>query len=116
VQEDFIREISRSDIRMRDQPLTSDEMEKRFRAGAIPIILISSYRLTGDKSPHWVVITGFDDRFIYFNEPYVDVDEGETKTTCIGIPISRAEFERMTRYGKSRQYAALLIERKVEKE
>ena len=115
VQEDFIREISRSDVRMRDRPLTSDEMEKRFRSGAIPIILISSYRLTGDKSPHWVVITGFDERFIYFNEPYVDVAEGETKTTCIGIPIPRAEFERMTRYGKSRQYAAILIEKREEK-
>jgi ribosomal protein S18 acetylase RimI-like enzyme len=115
VQADFIREIGRADIRMRDEPLSSEEMEKRFRAGAIPIILVSSYRLTGDKSPHWVVITGFDERFIYFNEPYVDVEEGETKTTCIGIPIPRAEFERMTRYGKSRQYAALLIERKEEK-
>ena len=115
VQGDFIREIGRSDIQMRERPLTSNEMEKRFRTGAIPIVLISSYRLTGDKSPHWVVVTGFDERFIYIHEPYVDVEEGETETTCIGIPIARAEFERMTRYGKSRQYAALLIKGKEEK-
>jgi len=114
VQQDFIREIGRSDIKMCDRQLASDEMEELFRAGAIPIVLISSYRLTGDKSPHWVVVTGFDERFIYINEPYIDVEEGETETTCIGIPIPRSEFERMTRYGKSRQFAALLIERKKE--
>ncbi|MDT8375354.1 MAG: GNAT family N-acetyltransferase/peptidase C39 family protein [Mariprofundaceae bacterium] len=114
VQGDFIREIGRSDIQMRDRPLTSSEMEKHFRSGAIPIVLISSYRFTGDKSPHWVVVTGFDERFIYIHEPYVDVEEGETDTTCIGIPIPRNEFEHMTRYGKSRQYAALLITRKEE--
>lgn len=109
VQQDFIREIGRSDIKMHAWQLASDEMERQFRKGAIPIVLISSYRLTGDKSPHWVVVTGFDARFIYINEPYVDVGDGETETTCIGIPIPRAEFERMTRYGKSRQFAALLI-------
>jgi len=109
VQQDFIREIGRSDIKMRSRQLSGSEMEKAFRKGAIPIVLISSYRLTGDKSPHWVVITGFDERFIYINEPYVDVEEGETETTCIGIPIPHNEFERMTRYGKQRQYAALLI-------
>lgn len=112
VQQDFIREIGRSDIKMRHRQLSGSEMEKAFRKGAIPIVLISSYRLTGDKSPHWVVITGFDARFIYINEPYIDSEEGETETTCIGIPIPHNEFERMTRYGKQRQFAALLISRR----
>jgi ribosomal-protein-alanine acetyltransferase len=110
VSEDFMREVDASPaIRVHERPITLAEMEAGFRRGAIPVVLISSYRLTGDKSPHWVVITGFDARFVYFNEPYVDVEEGETETTCIGIPIPRAEFERMTRYGRSRQYATLMI-------
>jgi len=112
VQQDFIREIGRSDIKLRERQLSTAEMEKAFRDGAIPVVLISSYRMTGDKSPHWVVITGIDERFIYINEPYVDIEEGETETTCIGIPIPRSEFERMTRYGRNRQFAALLIREK----
>ena len=110
VHEDFMREIDAAPgITVCERPITLAEMEAGFREGAIPVVLISSYRLTGDKSPHWVVITGFDEGFVYFNEPYVDVDEGETETTCIGIPIPRAEFERMTRYGRSRQHATLMI-------
>jgi len=113
VHEDFMHEVDAAPgITVFERPITLDETEQGFRRGAIPVVLISSYRLTGDKSPHWVVINGFDERFVYFNEPYVDVEEGQSETTCIGIPVPRAEFERMTRYGKSRQYATLLISRR----
>ncbi len=113
VHEDFMREIDAAPgITVHERPITLAEMETGFRKGAIPVVLISSYRLTGDKSPHWIVITGFDEGFVYFNEPYVDSDEGETETTCIGIPIPRAEFERMTRYGRSRQHATLMIHKR----
>ena len=113
VHEDFMHEADAAPgITVFERPVTLAETEEGFRRGAIPLVLISSYRLTGDKSPHWVVITGFDERFVYFNEPYVDIEEGQTETTCIGIPVPRAEFERMTRYGRSRQYATLLISKR----
>lgn len=110
VHEDFMREIDAAPaITVHERPITLDEMEAGFRKGAIPVVLISSYRLTGDKSPHWVVVAGIDERFVYVNEPYVDAEEGATETTCIGIPVPRDEFERMTRYGRARQYATLMI-------
>ena len=107
VQNDFLQEIRRLGIPLHEQHLSLDELEARFRDGAIPVLLISAYRLTGDKSPHWVVVSGFDSRFIYIHEPYVD--EGQTETTCFGIPVARAEFERMRFYGSKRQYATLLL-------
>jgi len=109
VQQDLLREIGETDIVIHRRQLGLEKMETAFRGGAVPVVLVSAYRLTGDKSPHWVVVTGFDERFVYVHEPYVDVDEGETETLCFGIPIAREEFGRMTRYGKSRQYAALVI-------
>jgi len=109
VQEDFLQEIRKLKIPLRQRHLPLAEMEKRFRKGGIPLILISAYRLTGDKSPHWVAVCGFDERFVYIHEPYVDVEDGRTDMTCIGIPVPRAEFERMRYYGASRQYATLMI-------
>ena len=87
-------------------------MEKHFRDGAIPVVLISAYRLTGDKAPHWVTVAGLDERFVYIHEPYVDVEDGGSETTCLGIPVPRGEFERMMRYGRSRYYAALMISKR----
>lgn len=109
---DFLKELRHKKIPMHDRQISLDEMEARFRKGAIPVVLISAYRMTGDKSPHWVVVTGFDERFVYIHEPYVDTEDGKTETTCIGIPIPRQEFSRMTQYGKTRQFATLLIEKR----
>ncbi|HXH71823.1 MAG TPA: peptidase C39 family protein [Mariprofundaceae bacterium] len=109
VQADLFREIKETDIGVHRRMLALAEMEKAFEKGAVPLVLVSAYRLSGDKSPHWVVVTGFDKRFVYVHEPYVDIEEGVTDTLCIGIPIAREEFERMTRYGKTRQFAAILI-------
>jgi len=109
VQEDFLDEIRRVRLPLKEQHLPLAEMEKSFRKGEIPVVLISAYRLTGDKSPHWVVVSGFDERFIYIHEPYVDTAEGQTETTCLGIPLTRGEFERMRYYGATRQYATLML-------
>lgn len=107
VHEDLLREIGETDIVIHRRQLGLVQMEEAFRAGGIPVVLVSAYRLTGDKSPHWMVVTGMDERFVYVHEPYVDEDE--TETVCFGIPIAREEFGRMTRYGKNREYAALII-------
>jgi len=109
VQEDFLHEIRKLKLPLKQRHLPMHEMEQRFRQGAIPLVLISAYRLTGDKSPHWVAVCGFDASFVYIHEPFVDVEENKTETTCIGIPLTRAEFERMRYYGSARQYATLML-------
>lgn len=109
VQEDFLHEIRKVKLPLRPRHLPMHEMEQRFKKGAIPLVLISAYRLTGDKSPHWVAVCGFDANFVYIHEPFVDVEENKTETTCIGIPLTRAEFERMRYYGSTRQYATLML-------
>ncbi|RMH15172.1 MAG: GNAT family N-acetyltransferase [Gemmatimonadetes bacterium] len=95
--------------RIRHQSPSVRRLRRAFEAGDVPVVLVSAYRLTGEKAPHWVVVTGFDDRFVYIHDPYIEVEEGETEAVCIGIPVGLSEFERMARYGKGRAYAALLV-------
>jgi ribosomal protein S18 acetylase RimI-like enzyme len=109
VQADFLAEIGKTDIQLTYAPPQLSDLRERFEAGHFPIVLVSAYRLTGYKAPHWMAITGFDDRFVYVHEPYVDTDEGETDTVCFGIPIRLGEFDRMMRYGGSKQYAVVVI-------
>ena len=112
VSEDFRNELDKKRISVSHQPISIAEMERHFRRGGIPIVLISAYRLTGDKAPHWVVVAGFDERFVYIHEPYVDVKQGCSETTCLGIPVPKTEFERMMRYGKNRHYATLILSKR----
>ncbi len=114
VQEDFLEELQQTDIPLHYQPLTLAEAQERFEAGGIPVVLISSYRIYQEKFPHWVVITGFDDHFVYLHDPYIDTEKGKTDTDCMSMPILRTEFERMARWGKSGLRAALIISRRRE--
>ncbi len=116
VQEDFLEELASKPIPVHYRQLSLQETKEKFDAGAIPVVLISSYRIYKEKFPHWVVITGFDDRFVYVHDPYVDVEKGKTDTDCMSMPILQKDFERMARYGKSGLRAALIISKPKEAE
>ncbi|MFA5627068.1 MAG: GNAT family N-acetyltransferase/peptidase C39 family protein [Thiohalomonadaceae bacterium] len=109
VQEDFIAEMKQLAVPLHYRRISVDEMQAEFMQGAIPMVLISSYRIYQEKFPHWVVVTGFDERFIYVHDSYVDYEKGKTVTDCVNMPIPRKAFAGMARYGKSGQRAVLII-------
>ena len=113
VQEDFIGELAKLPIKLSHRALRVHEIQRIFEAGGMPIVLISSYRIYREKFPHWVVVTGFDEKYIYVHDPYVDYDAGKTATDSINMPILKKDFERMARYGKAGQEAALILKRRV---
>lgn len=108
VHEDFLEEISMLPIPVHKTPLTLPEMEKAFLSGRIPLVLISSYRIYREKFPHWVVVTGFDERYVYVHDPYVEYEKGKERIDCINMPIIRSDFQRMTVYGKSQKASIIL--------
>ena len=109
VQEDFVKELSTLPVKIHYGALNVDDLEKHFYAGGIPVVLISSYRIYKEKFPHWVVVTGFDERYIYMHDSFVDENLNKSVTDVMNMPILRSEFQRMARYGKSGQKAALII-------
>jgi hypothetical protein len=89
--------------------LTIDVLRERAAAGDIPIVLISSYRISREKQPHWVVVTGFDDRYVYLHDPHVAEHLDKTATDCMQIPVRQSLFVEMARYGKAQHHAALFV-------
>ncbi len=109
VQEQFEQEVAEAAISVHYRQLGLDEMREAFAKGGIPVVLISSYRIYHEKFPHWVVVTGFDDRYVYVHDPYVDDEKGKTEVDCMNMPLLQKDFARMARYGKSGLRAALII-------
>jgi len=109
VQDDFTEEMAQVGLPLHYRRITVSEMKQEFAHGAIPLVLISSYRIYQEKFPHWVVVTGFDEHFIYVHDSFVDHEKGKTVTDCVNMPIPQKDFERMARYGKSGQRAVLII-------
>jgi len=109
VQQDFIGQIRNLGVKVHYSRFGVEEMQRHFDAGAIPVVLISSYRIYHEKFPHWVVVTGFDNRFIYVHDSFVDYDMDKTRVDCINMPILKSDFDRMARYGRQAQRAALIL-------
>lgn len=109
VQQQFEQEVAAAGFPVHYRQLGLEEMREAFERGGIPLVLISSWRIYREKFPHWVVVTGFDDRYVYVHDPYVDEEKGKSETDCINMPILQKDFTRMARYGKSGLRAAVII-------
>jgi ribosomal protein S18 acetylase RimI-like enzyme/predicted double-glycine peptidase len=109
VQADMEREIKELGIPVHFDVLDDAALEAAFVRGAIPVVLISSWQIYEEKSPHWVVVSGFDEHFVYVNDPFVDYEEGETPVDSINMPIGRSQFQQMARYGRKGLQAVVLI-------
>lgn len=84
-----------------------DEIISALHRGLLPVAMISTYRLTGDKTPHWVVVTGFDRDHVFIHDS--DLDSYKTSTyKARNIKVKKSEFLRMSRYGKE-VYRCLLL-------
>ena len=109
VQEDFLDTLTAMGAEISLEWPGVDRIASEMETGAVPIVLISSYRLMGDKAPHWVTITDIAGNLVYLHDPFVEFDEGRTVIDCFGIPVARAEFERMSRYGRDKHFAVLFL-------
>jgi ribosomal protein S18 acetylase RimI-like enzyme len=112
VQDDFIEQLSGLPVEVHYHALGIDQLREEFDKGGIPIILISSYRIYHEKFPHWVVVTGFDDKFVYVHDPYVDYEKGKASIDSVNMPIPQTDFMHMARYGKNAQQAQLILKKR----
>lgn len=110
VQEDFIDQLAQREVPIVGRAALVTDLERALERGGVPLVLISSYRLYREKVPHWVVVAGLDEHHVYIMDPYVDDDEvGRSATDSIHLPVARQEFERMSRYGRSAERAAVIV-------
>ena len=85
-----------------------EEIVSALHRGMVPIVMISTYRLTGDRVPHWVIVTGFDNDHLYIHDPDADSYK-KNKSRARHLRIEKNEFLKMTRYGKEVYRCLLLI-------
>jgi ribosomal-protein-alanine acetyltransferase len=85
-----------------------DEIISGLYRGMIPVAMISTYRLTGDRMPHWVVVTGFDEENVYIHDPDLESYESN-RAHARNLKVKQSEFLKMTRYGKEVYRCLLLI-------
>lgn len=110
VQDDMREQLIELQVPIHQGCLNTSQLRELFSAGTQILVLISTYRIDREKSPHWVIVTGFDDRFVYLHDPFVDRDKDKSEIDCVNLPIAHADFDRMCQYGRAGLRSVILLE------
>ena len=103
----FEGELARLGGRVRVGDFGADDVVAQLRMGRVPLVLVSGAKLYAKRIPHWVVATGWDDEHLYVHDPHLP--EGAERADGVHLPLRRADFARVTRYGRSRQRAMVVV-------
>lgn len=99
-------------IRVMYEEIGQQRISDWLQEGYAVIILISTFRLDGKKAPHWVAVTGIDERCFYVHDP----DAGDDSQLAIDnqyLPITREDFDKMSAFGSGRLRTALAIKKRI---
>ena len=109
VHEGFKEELEQTDVVEHFAEVTQADLKRVLDAGGVPLVLISSWQFSREKSPHWVVVTAMDEQFIYLHDPDVDEEDQKSLVDTQQVPISRLEFSRMACFGQEKLRTAVAI-------
>ena len=114
VHSQFTDRCQQAGITINHQDISQYQVWNWLQQGYSVIILISTYRLDGKKTPHWVVAVGMDEQCIYVHDPDPDVNEdSQLPLDCQYVPIARDDFDKMSAFGTNRLRAAVVIGRRT---
>ena len=106
----FSRQAKQLGVHIRHTPLNLQHLIAALDRGGMAIILISTHRMYGDRTPHWIVAYEHDSDYIFAHDPWVGREHLESPAQKAGIAIPLPEFERMSVWGRSRLKAAIIVE------
>ncbi|MBJ7556826.1 GNAT family N-acetyltransferase/peptidase C39 family protein [Marinomonas spartinae] len=114
VHQGFVKQCDEASVPIHYAVMPLAQLIEAFDSGALAIILISTFRMDGKKSPHWVVMSGYDEHSILVHDPDLDddkklPDDPPSPLDCQYVPIARDEFEKMSRFGRSRLQATVVL-------
>lgn len=113
IQEDYRREAEELEIPIHFTPLATEELSAALADGAYAIVLVSLYLMLRSKTPHWVFVYGEENDRYLIHDPWVETEALETPSAAAALPVPKAAFERMARWGRGRLRAAIVVRKEA---
>jgi ribosomal protein S18 acetylase RimI-like enzyme len=108
-QAEFRREAKALGIPVHLAAASESVLMRAFDAGHVAIVLVSGYHMGSRGQPHWVFAFGRDGRHILLHDPAAIRDEHGKAIAPETHAVPWTAFERMTRWGRDRLSAAIVI-------
>ena len=108
VHKDFVKQSKAAGITIHYANIDQKTLINVCKQGAVPLVLISTYRMDRKKAPHWVTVSGYDERCFYMHDP--DPEENQQDLIdCQYMPIALEDFDPMSTFGRNRLRTAVII-------
>jgi hypothetical protein len=69
-------------VRERQDTVTAKTLSKSLSLNHVPLIVTNSLFFSKEDLPHWIAVTGIDEKFMYFNNPL----DANPKKRKVGLP------------------------------
>jgi len=113
VHDQFIVQAQHHGVQVHYQDISQHQVQQWLQEGLGVLILISTYRLDGKKTPHWVTVTTIDEFCLYVHDPDLDQKLQQRPIDCQYLPLARDDFEKMSSFGAGRLRTAVTIRRQA---
>ena len=110
VHRDYVQQAKVAHIRVHYSDIEQNMLIAALKRKAVPLVMISTWRLDGKKAPHWVTVSGYDRNCLYMHDPDPE-KTSQGALDCQYLPIAREDFERMSLFGQQRLRTAVIISR-----
>lgn len=107
VHNQFVERAKQHQVALHYRDVSQDDIQEWLDQGAGVLVLISTYRMNSRKAPHWVSVSAMDDICLYVHDP--DPDGEQNALDCQYMPIARADFDKMSAFGRERLRTAVVI-------
>lgn len=113
VHDDYLQQAKSTGTKIHFSDIKQDKLISALNNGAIPLVMISTWRLDGKKAPHWVTVSGYDSDCLYVHDP--DPEEiNQSALDCQYLPIAREDFVRISVFGQQRLRTAVIVSRSAQ--
>jgi len=99
LQANSLRKALGTDIAVRRERVTVDQISARLRAGELALLLIDLEPMFGFAVPHWVLAHAAADGVVIIDDPWISASWGETWVDAHELPVSAADLDRMLAWG-----------------
>lgn len=113
LQSNSLRKALGSDIAVRRERVTVDEISARLRAGELALLLIDLEPMLGFAVPHWVLAHAAADGVVIIDDPWISASWGETWVDAHELPVSFADLDGMLAWGDDGYRGVVFVTREI---
>lgn len=107
VHSDFCQQLAKQGVLINNATPSLAQLRHWLDKDYVVLLMISTYRFNGEKGPHWIVLSGYNEQFMFIHDPFIEAQKDAIN--ALYVPISQPELMQVMQYGKQKQVSCIVV-------